>query len=70
MNDKEFPLRHKGETDYNYGYRVGFDDHFLEWWQLKSYTPEFRNGYRRGKDQIDFLADEAAQSNYSYERYE
>lgn len=38
MNDEfidEVMQKKQGETEHDYGYRVGFGDVILQWWQLK-----------------------------------
>lgn len=62
MSPDEWPARLKGEGDRAYGYRVGFADIFLKWYELNHYSVEFRAGYREGKDKIDQLVDDAAQA--------
>lgn len=52
----------KYESDYDFGYRIGFADERLRWYELSHYSPEFRAGYTAGKNLIDRLADDAAQS--------
>lgn len=59
---REMIQQRKGESDYDYGRRVGFDDYILLWWQLQQYPPEFQRGYAEGKAEIDRLIDNAAQS--------
>lgn len=60
-NDGEDFTQKRGESDYDFGYRFGFDDQNLDHHQLKHYSPEFRKGYKAGKDMIDGLVDDAAQ---------
>lgn len=38
----------------------------IEWWQYSYFSATFLLGYRVGKAEIDRLADEAAERNYSY----
>ncbi len=54
------PLR--GESDYDFGYRVGFADCIIQWDSLRCYTIEFQRGYNKGKAKIDEMVDDAAQA--------
>lgn len=59
---EDWPLQQTSESDFDYGYRVGFADHILHWWQLAKYSSEFQRGYNKGKSLIDELVDVEAQS--------
>lgn len=48
----------KKHPDYKKGYRRGFDDEILQWYQLRNYSKEFQAGYRDGQDEIQRLIDE------------
>lgn len=69
MSD-EWPTRTAGESDDSYGWRVGFDDHYLEWWVLQKKSEEFRRGYIRGKREIDCLVEEAVDAERNYGEWE
>ena len=53
------------------GYHFGFQDNYIQWWQYRYYSRSFLLGWRAGKNEIDCLVDQAAQSNYgNYDGWE
>ena len=41
-DEDRWPNRLKGESDQDYGYRVGFADVILQWHTLRLYSVEFQ----------------------------
>jgi len=54
--------RKSGESDHDWGRRVGFADILIKHWILRRYSEEFQKGYRQGRDEIEGLCESATQS--------
>ncbi|MBP9822487.1 MAG: hypothetical protein KBC81_03555 [Candidatus Pacebacteria bacterium] len=53
------------KVQYEEGYRRGFEDNPLAWWQIRKYPRAWQDGYHDGKSEIDRLVERAAERNNS-----
>ncbi len=53
-------------SDWKRGRAYGFDDITIEWWRGGYLTRAFVLGCRVGKEEIDTLVEEAAESRYEW----
>ncbi len=66
-DDQNLPDRRRGESDYDWGYRVGYTAVTL--WINESdlcrhYPADFRHGYTAGRAEIDRICEEVSESRY------
>lgn len=52
-------------AEWRRGRSFGFADNHIQAWEYRFYTSAFILGWRAGKDEIDGLVEQAAESNYS-----
>jgi len=55
--------RQPGESDYDWGYRLGFDDVIVQYY-WRYYSTDWCRGYRQGRNDIEFLAESVTESRY------
>lgn len=60
----KFSQQRQGETEYAWGYRLGYDDAYLDAMDLRSRSPQFRDGFRNGKADIEAICEEVTESRY------
>jgi len=48
--------------EWNKGYERGYADESIRYYLLPNYSLPFRRGYKKGKDIVDAMVDDAAQS--------
>lgn len=55
--------RRNGESDHDWGQRLGWEDVYVPDWQLfRYYSPEFRNAYTTARNKMNLMIDEICQS--------
>lgn len=53
-----------GESDYEWGYRIGYSDIMLGEGYWHHYSTEFCRGYRKGRDEIEYLRESVTEARY------
>lgn len=55
--------RNPGESDYDWGYRVGFADVIVQYY-WRYYSADFCRGYRDGRNAIEALVQDVCEERY------